>query len=327
MALFMNQLGTQKMQIDRKSQPPYAMDHSSTANHGHYLHMFLEDIRLHLIPSSLNSLDDTRFQVQPSEERIIQTVVTLFSDPSRNVYDIHDIRQRHLSDIMSDFIVEVGQDIALKGISFWEIGKVHDGDPNSITTSKLFWIAGEVTERRKKVQQRFLQEKDGARTQHKVILPTSCVQVFRLPRPFEKLRAHRGRIGVLQEASKILPSFVEDGLSRLEQDPVFLHSEYSRAQFRALAKSMRDWGWIGRFWDNKFTTEYYWFWSKIKFHRSLAMLRESIVRDMNALLRRLEIDCEIQLHGLKTAAEINEILDQLKSGSISFGDAMDQARS
>lgn len=315
------------MQIDRKSQLPYAMDHSSAADHGHYLYMFLEDVRLHLMPWSLNATEDTRFLVEPSNECLVQTVSTLFADTSRNVYNARDYRQRELSDCLSTFIVEVGRELAHEGKSYWEIGNVHDRGPDATSRSMLFWIAGEVTERRNEVRQRYWQKLEGKRTQHDVILPASCVQVFRLPRPFGKLRAHRGRIGVLQQASKILPSFVEDGLSRLEQDPVFIHSEYSRAQFRELAKSMRDWGWIGRFWENKFTTEYYWFWSKIKFHRSLAMLRESIVHDMNALLKRLEIECEIQMQGLKTAAEISEILDQLKSGSISFGDAMDQARS
>lgn len=315
------------MQIDRKSQPPYAMDHASAADHGHYLYMFLEDVHLHLIPPSLNALDDTRFLVEPSDECLIKKVSTLFADPSRDVYNAQDYRQRKLSDSLSTFIAEVGRELAHNGISCWEIGNVRDGGPETINRTMLFWIAGEVTERRNEVRQRYWQKSEGKRTQHDVILPANCVQVFRLPRPFGKLRAHRGRIGVLQEASKILPSFVEDGLSRLEQEPVFRYSEYSRSQFRALAKSMRDWGWIGRFWEDKFTSEYYWFWSKIKFHRSLAMLRESIVHDMNALLRRLEFDCEIQLHGLKTVAEISEILDQLKSGSISFGDAMDQTRS
>ncbi|MDE2911106.1 MAG: hypothetical protein OXQ99_18080 [Chloroflexota bacterium] len=315
------------MQIDRKSQSPYAMDHPSAAEHGHCLYMFLEDVRLHLIPMSLNALDDKRFLVEPSDELLVQTVSTLFADPSRNLYNMQDNRQRKLSESLSTFIAEVGRELAHKGISYWEIGNVSDGGPDTVNRSMLFWIAGEVTERLNEVRQRYWQKSEGKRTRHDVILPTSSVQVFRLPRPFGNLRAHRRRMGVLQKASKILPSFVEDGLPRLEHDPVFNHSEYSRAQFSALAKSMRDWGWIGRFWDNKFTTEYYWFWSKIKFHWSLAMLRESIVHDMNALLGRLEIGCEIKMQGPKTAAEINIILEHFKSGSISFGDAFEQASS
>ena len=315
------------MQIDRKSQSPYAMDHSSEADHGHYLYMFLEDVRLHLIPMSLNALDDTRFLVEPSDELLVQRVSTLFAHPSRNVYDAQDYRQRKLSDRLSTFIAEVGRELAYKGISCWEIGNVRDGGPDTISRSMLLWIAGEVTERRNAVKQHYWQMSEGKRTKHDVFLPAGCVQVFRLPRPFGKLRAHRRSIGILQDASKILPSFVEDRLSRLEQDPVFLHSDYSKAQFQAIAKAMKKWGWMGRFWEDKFTTEFYWYWSKVRFHVALAVLRESILHDINALLKRLEIDCVIKLHGLKTAAEINEVLEQLTSGSISFGDAMDKARS
>ena len=315
------------MQIDRKSQPPYAMDHSSEADHGHYQYMFLEDVRLHLIPSSLNALDDTRCLVEPSDECFIQTVSTLFADPSRNVYNAQDYRPRNLSDSLSTFIAEVGRELAHKGNSSWEIGNIRNGDPDAVNRSMLFWIAGEVTERRNEVRQRYWQKSEGKRTQHDVILPASCVQVFRLPRALGTVRAQRRRIGILQDSSKILPSFVEDRLSRLEQDPVFHHSNYSKAQFRAMAKTMKKWGWMGRFWEDKFTTEYYWYWSKIRFYLSLAVLRESILRDINSLLKRLEIDCEIHLHGPKTAAEINEVLENFSRGSISFGDAIEQASS
>lgn len=314
------------MQIDRKSQHPYAMDHSSAADHGHNLHMFLEDVRLHLIPPSVYGSDDKLLVVEPGDERLVQTVTTLFADPSRKINYPQDYWPRELSACLSTFIVEVGRELAHEGTSFWEIGTVHDAGPDSITSPMLFWIAGDVSETRNEVKQRYSQRKEGKRTRHEVVLPANSVQAFRLPREFGNLRAHRGRIGVLQEASKILPSFVEDSLSRLEQDPLFDHSEYSRAQFLAISKCMRDWGWIGRFWENKYTTEYYWYWYKIKFHKSLAVLRESIVRDMNALVKRLEIDCEIKLQGLKTAAEISEILEKLKTGSISFGDAIDKAR-
>lgn len=90
---------------------------------------------------------------------------------------------------------------------------------------------------------------------------------------------------------------------------------------------MKEWGWIGRFPDDRFTTEFYNYLRQVQFHKILAVLRESILRDINALLQRLEIDCEIHLHGLKTASEINEVMEQLKSGSISFGEAMNLAQS
>ena len=323
----MYQLKTQDTIVDRKSQSPYAMDHSSAADHGHNLHMFLEDVRLHLIPPDLNSHDDARIVLLPSDVRLILAAITLFAEPSRSLVGSRDLRPRDLSRFLSEFIKVVAVDLAHKGTSFWELGQVHVGNSNSNASPMLLRIYGDVAERRNAVRQRYSQVTEGKRTRHEVALPSSSVQVFRLPRRFGTVRAQRGRIGLLQEASTIQPSFVQDSLSRLEQDPLFDHSEYSRAQFLAISKCMRDWGWIGRFWENKYTTEYYWFWHKIKFHKSLAVLRESIVRDMNALLKRLEIDCEIQLRGVKTAEEISGILEKLKNGSISFGDAIDQAHS
>ena len=315
------------MTIERKSVSPYEMIQSHSVNDGHYVHMFLEDVRLQLIPLSLNGLEDARFQIMPSDERTVLTVGTLFSDPSQHPFDLRSYRNRDFSDILSTFIAEVGRELAQNGNSFWEIGKVLDGDTNAVTCSKLFWIAGEVTERRNDVRQRFWQKKEGTKRKKEVILPSSSVQAFKLPRALGTVRAQRRRIGILQDASKIMPSFVEQNLSRLEQDPDYKHTDYSRAQFKALAKAMTEWGWIGRFPDDRYTTEFYNYLRQIKFQKVLAVLRESIIRDINALLQRLEIECEIRLHGLKTASEINEVMEQLKTGSISFGEAMNLARS
>ena len=314
------------MQVERNSVPPYEMIRSDGAEHGHHVYMFLDDIRLHLVPLSGYSLNDRRFEVHPADGRIMKTIASLFSETSRNVSRVRQLTQGELSDVLAVFIEAVGRELALRGVSYWEIGRVLDGEAEPITCYKLLRVAGEVSELRNQLRQRCVLKGEGKSSQSEILVPSSRVQVFRLPSALGSEREQRRKIGILREASVVLPPFVEDGLTRLERVPNFQQSIYSEAQFRAIARAMKKWGWMGRFWQDKYTTEYYWYWCKIRFLLALALLRESILGEIDALLKRLEIDCVIRSNGLKTADEINEVLEHLKSGSISFGDALEISR-
>lgn len=292
-----------------------------------YVHMFLDDINLHIIPLRLSDSNERGIEIISNDEVVSQRAIHLLSEPNRFDINVQNTRPRHASTVLSEFIKAVSNDIALHGRSYWEIGNIDISEPYQLSTPRLFWIAGDVTSRRRTVRQQIVRHEGGTHKRFDTVLPDREVQIFRLPRCLGTAREQRERVQVMFEASKIVPPFVEQSLSRLEEDPDFRYNDYSRAKFEALAKAMKEWGWIGRFWESKFTTEYYYFLCKVKFHRILAELRESILREINSLLKRLEIDCEIHLRGLKTAAEISEVLEQLKSGSISFGEAIDLARS
>ena len=315
------------MKIERKTQPPHAILQSPRESDAHHLRMFLGDIRTYVIPLRSNASNDGRFQTVPSDEKVVKDVLTLFSDRWRSAPNYRNLNPRYLSDALSAFVSAVAHDLALKGVSYWEIGKVHDEELSLGSSPRLFWITGEVSERRNQVRQRYQQREDGKFTRGKVILPADSVHVFRLPEALGTVREHHRRIQILQDVRITLPAFVEQAQSGQEQGAGFRYTEYSEVQFRALAKAMKEWGWMGRFWQNKYSTEYYWYFRQAKFHKSLAILRESILDDMNAVLKRLEIGCEITMPDIATVDQIDDVMAKLKDGSIAFGEAMDVVRS
>ncbi len=315
------------MKIERETKSPFEMAKQSSVHNGIYVHLFMQDIRIYLIHPSPGGLEDNRLQVQPYTDRRVQQVLMLFSEPMRLSRNIGELRPRDLSGVLAAFIGRVGCDLALSGESFWEIGKRRVGDSGPDSLSTLLWITGEVTDKGNRIRQRYRREIDGRRSSCEVNLPASQACVFRLPQKLGTARDQRTRISTLQEVSKIVPPFVEEGWSRLKHEPAFRQKDYSRTQFRELGKAMKDWGWIGRSWTPEHVTEYYHFYRQAKFHKALAVLRDSIISDMNAVLKRLDVNCEIKLRDTFSVDQIDDVISQLEDGSISFGDAMDRVRS
>lgn len=67
-----------------------------------------------------------------------------------------------------------------------------------------------------------------------------------------------------------------------------------------------------------------YFYRFVTFRRSQAILREHIVAELNALLRRLSIKAEIELNGLPSPDQLASLRNEMLKGRASFKDVMDR---
>jgi hypothetical protein len=73
-------------------------------------------------------------------------------------------------------------------------------------------------------------------------------------------------------------------------------------------------------------TEFYLFAHTLRFRRSVAVLREQVVEDINALIKRLGSASRLEIEGLPTSERIKELMDQLQDVTIDFKQASEESR-
>lgn len=84
------------------------------------------------------------------------------------------------------------------------------------------------------------------------------------------------------------------------------------------------WGWNRRDWSQDNCTEFYTFYRMLNFKYAQALLRESIIDEINCLLKRLSIDCEILMKGIPSSKEILKLRKKMELGEISFNVVSDK---
>ena len=200
------------MQVDRRTRfqrghPPRLTQLSDSI----YVHRFCEDVRLQMLLGRASYGEQRAFEIAPKNEALLWKTVTLFGEPYEFDRNRAVNRRAEVADVISEFIVHVASDLAIKGVSFWEIAKVH-GDTNiENALPTLVWISGEVQEQRESIRQRTVKEEESSREPH-IDLPKSQAAIFRLPECLGTPCEHLRGLEVLEQASTIFPGFYRENL-------------------------------------------------------------------------------------------------------------------
>lgn len=89
------------------------------------------------------------------------------------------------------------------------------------------------------------------------------------------------------------------------------------------SKVTRLWGWDRRDHSQKHWNEYYFFHRFVRFRWAKTLLREHVLRELNVLLERLEIDARVLVKGLPSSEDVLKIQEQMRNGEISFSEAVE----
>jgi hypothetical protein len=84
------------------------------------------------------------------------------------------------------------------------------------------------------------------------------------------------------------------------------------------ARATRKWGWPARWAWREFSTEYFQFHREVVFRRSLTSLRNHIVSELNALLKRLGIKAELRIENSPSIEQYETGLRHLAKGEWDF---------
>ncbi|MDE2949811.1 MAG: hypothetical protein OXT68_03510 [Chloroflexota bacterium] len=292
-----------------------------------YVHKFREDVRLQILPVRVSKSEPSAFEFVPGNEDLLFEVAILFAEPYQFLrYGGVDYRTE-VAEIVDKFVRFVASDLAIKGVSFWEIATASEQKCIKDPSPALVWISGDVQERRQYVRQSRTRLDETSFDETTVDLPKKKAIVFRLPEHLGSSSAQRLSLEILEKASKIVPTFYSEKLGELSYDSDFVLKDSSYAKHRAVTKAMRNWGWMSTIWEDQYVTDFYSAVRYLKFHQVLADLRSEIICKMNAVLKQLGIETKIIVNGLLSAEEIQDLMINVYEGAKSFNQAMEPIRS
>jgi hypothetical protein len=287
-----------------------------------YGHMFIDDVRLHIMPIGGRSRVRPNFSIDIKPDTPTIRQIMLWAFASRRRYARSDLQK-----VISDFIVQSASSMVHKGIVRYEITKAEWPEEESVSENIEREAMGNVQLFR---PQRihgiiaglgfcYLQIVRAPRQSEveikRVTIPRSDVWTLRIPKELGGIWKHKRLLKVLVYASKAAPEFFRQDVEK-----------YHRQQSLAVASETADWGWEVRGLLKEETTEYFQAYRHLRFALSMAILRDYIVDSMNNLLQKVGMSACISIRGLPTQEDIKSYLTDLDEGELTFEDARESVR-
>ena len=142
-----------------------------------------------------------------------------------------------------------------------------------------------------------------------------------MPKKLGGYQGHRAMLKKLLRFANIVPSFLEHKINPYEWPTYFNTKHYAQETKLFVARTTERWGWSQRDYNSENWNEFYGMYRSVTLKWAQACLREHIIKELNQLFLRLQIDAEIVVKGLPTAWEILRIRKQMCEGEISFIEA------
>lgn len=142
-----------------------------------------------------------------------------------------------------------------------------------------------------------------------------------MPKNLGGYQGHRAMLKKLARCPDIVPSFLKYTVSMHEWPKYFSTKHYAQETKLFVARATERWGWSQRDYNSENWNEFYGMYRSVTLKWAQACLREHIIKELNQLFQRLQIDAEIVVRGLPTASEILRIRKQMCEGKISFIEA------
>jgi hypothetical protein len=292
-------------------------DHFDGAASGFQIQMFLEDVALRIMPIG-GSARTRPFKVtleppDPKSERIIIAAL------SRERFD------DSLESSLSEFCRPLASELCATDRALYEIVYLEDSASQKLVGFELFFIPQQQTvERRDEILQVIPSDVAQQRGVSELIpLPCEDLVAFKLPCSFRKAIQH------LRENLSQLGGFEFAGLVMEAQrgKVPYEFKTHQRSMNLALAEACRDIGWTARGAFNGEVLSYYWIQKLLVFEKFQIALRESILEALNDGLsrigRKIGFQATLTISGLPTNQEVDEAMQNLRSGSTAFTDIMD----
>ena len=284
-------------------------------NHNLNLSMFLEDARLGTMPIGGESDRVPDFSVEihsrnSDESRVIAILESLIRRYQQNWYS-----QPPLEKLLSEAVEAIVLELVWEGRSvhkiFWDkrnngVYRLHE-----FAYQWLFRVFGRYT-RTLPQTHRHLYDKPYDSITEKDIWDIV------MPKKLGGYQGHRAMLKKLVRFSGPVPSFLKYTASVHEWPTNFNTKHYAQETKLFIARATEQWGWNQRDYNSENWNEFYGMYRSVTLKWAQACLREHIIKELNQLFLRLQIDAEIVVRGLPTSWEILRIRKQMCEGKISF---------
>ncbi|MDE0425298.1 MAG: hypothetical protein OXN25_10545 [Candidatus Poribacteria bacterium] len=287
-------------------------------NHNLNLSMFLEDARFGIMPIGGESDYAPNFAVEihgrnSDEPRVLAILESLTRSYQPNWYS-----QRPIKKLLSDVAEVIASELVWEGRSvrkiFWD---EKDGGVYRLHNFAYQWLFRAFGRYIRILPQTYRHPDDKI---YDTISDKDTWDIV-MPKKLGGYRRHRAMLKKLLRFPDIIPSFLKYTVSVHEWPTNFNAKHYAQETKLFIARATERWGWNQRDSNLENWSEFYSFYRTLTLNWAQAHLREHIVKELNQLFRRLDIEAEIVVKGLPTASEILRIRKQMCEGKISFMEA------
>lgn len=304
-------------------------DHHNPLVESLHTNMFLEDVRLQVMPIGGRSDKRTNFSIDLDPEDASLRAIIIDAIESENYYRTHS-----LTEAMCEFIENVSWLLAIYGRTHYEIvewkgfsdsGHIREDKIDTASQKRfhLTYIPGRVIRLGHIYLQILPRSEWSAHMKRFIPVPKANIWEIWLPEMLGSPHHQRTMLRSLSRSSTLIPDFVMESMQKGEQVTGFNFLDYNRQQGIVVTREAAHWGWNGRDLWNEYTTQYFRIYRQVKFEYSLAILREHVLSSLNSLLSRLGFSSRLVIYDLPTAQEINDLIERLRQGQVSFQEAID----
>lgn len=153
-----------------------------------------------------------------------------------------------------------------------------------------------------------------------VFVPSNRIWLLKIPPVLGGFRGHSKILKGIGRYPSVSPGFIQQDLALLNKFDVQNYGTRLNSYSQRITKT---WGWDYRRLTSEDTTEFFAFYRMLKFYWAQTQLRGHIINELNGLLSRLNLHCEIVVRGLPTTEDILRAQNKLSAGRISFNDVID----
>lgn len=277
--------------------------------------MFTRDLQQGIMPSRHGSeAQGYKVELKNSDQLLEKQLVALL-DISRSPIDDLDEAVAEFIDTCTVYMSYWGE-IVFEILCDETSGKPEKLDPLPLNTVKT--ILGQHIQ--------LIPKQDVADDGKRLLrLPSKYIWRITLPHELGSVRKHRTMIRRLNELSNTTPQFTFEGFDFGAKDG-FEFDYHHTSRDIAIEQCTRRFGTIPSLGQLKYTMEYYFIANRIQSALAKALLREHIIKELNSLLARLDIDNSLVVSGIPTAKEIKAIAEELRQGKVSFAEAISRAK-
>jgi hypothetical protein len=282
----------------------------------HYRRMLVEDAANGLVPYG----DSSKFKVSLEPENA-ELEYLIGEGLSRDGY------RPYLSDSVRSFLREATQTVFAFREAPYEIVYLSDPETEELVTFGLSFILPWTLKRHSKgwVQTIPPAYAEQIKSQPQIHLPGDSILHLHLPttidRYFDSMMADLESLG-----HDMLPEFGMSVLNNTARDFGFDFQEWRRWHNVAINQATRASGWNARNVFPEEVTEYYFVQRFLRFEKFKLEIRESLVSQLNEMLqtvgKQLGFTAKIVVSGLPDAAQVDQSMQDLESGAVSFADVM-----
>lgn len=299
-------------QHQRRRSVPYFPNAPERPDADLAAYMFVEDISLGILPNELE------VRLVPDDQAPAR-IARIF--PTRDEAFRASLRER-----VRDFIEEAARTLADEGEVWYEVVRPPAGTPGApppfvlaqlppgTITPLPWWVIQHVPgPSRRRLGRRY------------VAIPRRDTWHLRLPSELGTPREHRSLLRLLGK-DRFPPALSLEAMRPGGKSTGYDFAVHRKAHQSMIALATRQWGWTARGDWAEESSAFFLDYRTLRFRRSQVLLREHIIKEVDALLQREGLRTRIVLEGLATAEMVEAMLTRFHDGTAAATDALDLLR-